>query len=128
MWTNHGIWLSRSRLNDIGSNSLSGTIPHLEFSIEFESNNLTYHQPYSKRQLVILKLILTLHEKGFGYRRISYKLNDWGIKTERGNTWFPQSVHSVLKRWNQRIDRVDNQRLKKFDTQISKFQLKYYSY
>jgi len=55
-------------------------------------------------------------------------LNDWGIKTERGNTWFPQSVHSVLKRWNQRIDRVDNQRLKKFDTQISKFQLKYYSY
>jgi len=71
-------------------------------------------------------LIKTLQEEGLGYRRISYKLNSWGIKTDRGNTWFPQSVYSVLKRWNEMIDRVDNQRMKSFDTHISKFELKYY--
>ena len=114
-------------MNDFGSNSLlEGTVPHLEFEIEFQSNNLTSHQTYNKRQLIIIRLIKTLREEGLGYRRISYKLNSWGIKTDRGNTWFPQSVYSVLKRWNEMIDRVDNQRMREFDTHISKFELKYY--
>ena len=38
-----------------------------------------------------------------GYRKISYKLNEWGIKTVRGKKWFNSSVHSVLKRRNQRV-------------------------
>ena len=115
------------QLNDFGSNSLlEGTVPHLEFEIEFQSNNLTSHQTYNKRQIIIIRLIKTLQNEGLGYRRISHKLNSWGIKTDRGNTWFPQSVHSVLKRWNQMIDRVDNQRKREFDTHISKFELKYY--
>jgi hypothetical protein len=29
-----------------------------------------------------------MKEEGMGYRRISRKLNDWGIKTHRGNNWF----------------------------------------
>jgi len=44
------------------------------------------------------KIIKDLKEKGLGYRKISKKLNSWGIKTERGNEWLPQSVFSVLKR------------------------------
>ena len=115
-------------MNDLGSNSLEGTIPHLEFSIEFQSNDLTHHQTYSKRQLITLSLILQLRERGLGYRKVSHKLNSWGIKTERGNKWLPQSVYSVLKRRNECIDRVNNQRLKDFDTHISKFELKYYSF
>ena len=125
--TSQETWLSQSQWSDFGSNSLlEGTVPHLEFEIDFQSNNLTSHQTYNKRQLIIIRLIKTLREEGLGYRRISYKLNSWGIKTDRGNTWFPQSVYSVLKRWNEMIDRVDNQRMREFDTHISKFELKYY--
>ena len=125
--TSQETWPSPSQWSDFGSNSLlEGTVPHLEFEIDFQSNNLTSHQTYNKRQLIIIRLIKTLQEEGLGYRRISYKLNSWGIKTDRGNTWFPQSVYSVLKRWNEMIDRVDNQRMREFDTHISKFELKYY--
>ena len=90
MSISQGIWRSRSQSNNLGGNSLlEGTIPHLEFSIEFESNNLTSHQTYNKRQLVVLRLIKILQTDGLGYRRISSKLNSWGIKTDRGNTWLP---------------------------------------
>ena len=84
----------------------STTIPILEFSIEFQSNNLIYDKGYSKRQQVIYCLILFLREEGMGYRRISRKLNDWGIKTHRGHKWFNTSVSSVLKRKHEHDLRV----------------------
>ena len=37
-------------------------------------------------------MIKTLHDKGYGYRRIAHKLNKWNVKTTRGNTWFNTSV------------------------------------
>ena len=62
---------------------LSGTIPHLEFSMEFQSNKLIYQgNPYTKYQQFLYKLIKSLHDKGYGYRRISYKLNDWELKPQ----------------------------------------------
>ncbi|MDA8978836.1 recombinase family protein [bacterium] len=74
-------------------------------------------------------LIHYLHEnEGLGYRRISQKLNSWGIPTIRGNKWFNTSVHSVLKRKRQRDERINNQRLEEFDTHISKFHLKYITF
>ena len=38
-------------------------IPCLEFSIEFQSNNLIYHKEYTKRQQVIYVLIKHLHDE-----------------------------------------------------------------
>jgi len=35
-----------------------------------------------------------MKEEGLGYRRISKKLNQWGIKTHRGCEWFNTSVSS----------------------------------
>ncbi|MDC0072124.1 recombinase family protein [Gammaproteobacteria bacterium] len=70
--------------------------------------------------------MLYLHEeKGLGYRKISYKLNEWGIKTPRGKKWFNTSVHSVLKRRNQRDFRVENQRNKQYPLKIGKFSITY---
>ena len=43
-----------------------------------------------------------MKEEGLGYRRISRKLNQWGIKTHRGKEWFNTSVSSVLKRKHER--------------------------
>ncbi len=108
---------------------LEGTVPHLEFTIEFTSNDLTYEQHYSNRQEMVYRLIVTLMEsENIGYRKVSRKLNSWGIKTDRGNQWFPSSVYSVLKRRHERDSRICNQRLHQYETKVSPFQIKYYSF
>ena len=77
----------------LGSGVLETYIPHLEITITIQSNDLTYHQPYTKKQQVVYELIRMLHEdKGLGYKKISKKLNSWGIKTHRGKKWFNTSV------------------------------------
>ena len=61
-----------------------------------------------------------------GYRRISKKLNQWGIKTHRGKQWFNTSVSSVLKRKHER-DLMNQQiRNQHFPSKISKFEVNYY--
>jgi len=78
---------------------------------------------------MIYQLIKYLHDvEGLGYRKISQKLNSWGIPTHRGKEWLNTFVHSVLKRKKQREDRIEHQRLQKFDTHISEFQLKYITF
>ena len=106
----------------------STTIPILEFSIEFQSNNLIYQKEYTKRQQVIYSLILLLREEGLGYRKISRKLNQWGIKTNRGKKWFNTSVSSVLKRKHQRDVLFDEIRNRHYPTKISKFEVNYYTF
>jgi len=67
-----------------------------------------------------------MKEDGLGYRRISKKLNQWGIKTHRGCEWFNTSVSSVLKRKHERDDLVNNIRNKHYPSKVSKMELKYY--
>ena len=117
------------RWNDFGCSSLEGTIPHLQFSLEIQSNNLTYQgNPYTKYQQFLYILIKTLHDKGYGYRRIANKLNDWGVKTARGNTWYNTSVSSVLKRKHERDMRIEEIRNKEYPIKIGKFSIKYYTF
>ena len=71
---------------------------------------------------MVYQLIKHLHEKGgLGYRKISQKLNSWGIKTQRDKEWFNSSVHSVLKRKHQRDKRVEEVREMEYPVRISKF-------
>ena len=104
----------------------STTIPFLEFSIQFQSNNLIYDKGYNKRQQVIYSLILLLRQEGLGYRKISRKLNQWGIKTHRGKQWFNTSVSSALKRKHERDVLFDEIRNRHYPTKISKFEVNYY--
>ena len=98
---------------------------YLEIEIEIETNDLIPDSEYSDRQFMVYKLIKYLHDViGLGYRRIGDKMNSWGIKTDRGKEWKNTHVYSVLKRFNQREDRINNQRKKKFDYNISKIELK----
>jgi len=67
-----------------------------------------------------------MKEEGLGYRRISKKLNQWGIKTHRGCEWFNTSVSSVLKRKHERDVLFDEIRNRHYLTGISKMKLRYY--
>ena len=76
---------------------------------------------------MVYQLIKHLHEKeGLGYRKISQKLNSWGIKTQRGKKWFNTSVFSVLKRKHQRELRLDFLRNKVSPMKLTKLRLEYF--
>ena len=63
------------------SNSNS-SIPHLEFSLVIQSNNLTYKgNTYTKYQQFLYDLCKQLHDKGYGYRKIAKMLNKWRLNT-----------------------------------------------
>ena len=117
------------RWSSFASTCLEGTVPHLEFSLEIQSNSLTYQgNPYTKYQQFLYTLIKCLHDKGYGYRRIAHKLNKWNVKTTRGNTWFNTSVSSVLKRKHERDLRIQEIRNKEYPIKIGKLSVKYYTY
>ena len=92
--------------------------------MHFQSNDLTHLQKYSSRQFKLLNLITYLHEqKGMGYRKIASYLNESGIKTQRGKTFSNSSVHSVLKRYKQRVARIKEVREVKFTKKITNFRI-----
>ena len=109
-----------SQLNKFGCYPLWETSSYLTFSITLSSNNLVPSLKYSKKQNALYDLIKHLRdEKKLGYRKISYKLNSWGIKTPRDKIWQNNSVHSILKRRDQRDFRIDKIRKKIYPIKIS---------
>ena len=52
-------------------------------------------------------LIQSLHESGLGYRKIAKLLNAKKIKTIRGNLWESNQVYSILKRYKERLQRLE---------------------
>ena len=108
---------------------LSGIIPHLQFTLELQSNSLTYQgNPYTKYQQFLYDLCKQLHDKGYGYRRIAKMFNKWGLQTPRGNTFFNTSISSILKRKHQRDNRIQDIRNKVFPTKLGKLKITYYKY
>ena len=107
---------------------ISTTIPVLEFNVEFQSNSLIYDKGYSIRQQMIYCLIQFMKQEGMGYRKISRKLNQWGIKTHRGKQWFNTSVSSVLKRKHERDVMINEIRDQHYPSKVSKMELKYYTF
>ena len=69
-----------------------------------------------------------MKEEGMGYRKISRKLNQWGIKTHRGKQWFNTSVSSVLKRKHERDVMINEIRDQHYPSKVSKMELKYYTF
>lgn len=125
--------MSIAKLLDGDGMNLDGTyftttIPFVEFNIQFQTNSLIYDKGYSIRQHMIYSLIQLMKEEGLGYRRISKKLNQWGIKTHRGCEWFNTSVSSVLKRKHKRDVLFDEVRNQHYPSKISKMKIKYYTF
>jgi hypothetical protein len=84
-------------------------ITYVCFTVKHRTNTLVhYHNDkYSEEQEQTHNLIKSLHDSGIGYREISKILNEKNIKTSKGNTWKNTQVHSVLKRYRERQERVE---------------------
>ena len=120
------ILLDRDRMN-LDCTFNEKVIPCLEFTMEFQSNQLIYQKEYTKRQQIIYLLIHHLHDReGWGYRKISNWLNKSSILTHTGKKWFSSSVISVLKRKHERDLMNEQIRNQHFPSKISKFEVNYY--
>ena len=81
----------------------------LYFTFSLKLDNLMLEQKpnrYSTKQTKIYRLINSLNQSGFGYRKISKYLNSKRILSFSGKVWTPSLVHAVLKRFRQRQERL----------------------
>ena len=118
--------LNCSKLNLV-EHQMPDVIRYLEFTMEFQSNQLIYQKEYTKRQQIIYLLIHHLHDReGWSYRKISQWLNQGGIKTLKGKSWFSSSIISVLKRKHERDLMNEQIRNQHFPSKVSKFEVNYY--
>ena len=50
-------------LSEVAGCSYSDITPVIEFTAELQSNDLTYHRPYTKRQQITYNLVRHLHDE-----------------------------------------------------------------
>ena len=81
---------------------------YLCFTATLTSSRLSNPAPYSDYQSELHDLIQRLHDKGMGYRKIAYWLNDNGYKTPRGKKFFNTHVFSILKKKRLREERLNS--------------------
>ena len=115
--------LSHRGINSSSDFALDRLHQYLTFTLHCRSNNLTYQAPYSKRQFIVLGIIKELQKQGFGYRKIAQKFNSWGIKTDRGNAFISASIHSIIKRYGQRVFRIDAVRNERYPSLLSRMKV-----
>jgi DNA invertase Pin-like site-specific DNA recombinase len=78
------------------SEKLGGTVP-LGFDVEQDSNGTKRLVP-SQQDQKALKLMRTLHAKGYSLRAIGAELHKRGHKTKRGGKWHAKVIRSALQR------------------------------
>ena len=93
---------------------------YLCFDVEVTSNQL-WHTHYSPYQSFLHNKIKQLKAEGLGYRKIAKRLNEENIKTSRGNTFYPSSVYSILKKKKIRNERLNQ----KFEKKVCEFWFEY---
>ena len=103
--------------------SEQGYSQYLCFNVIVGSNDLCVEQKYTEEQQRNQDLIKSLNDGGMGYQKIANYLNEQGIKTVRGNTWKNTQVFSVLKKFRERLERIENVRQFDHGVEISKFEL-----
>ena len=100
----------------MGENSLFSTqvgySRYLCFTVSIQFNNLNPQYNSHRctdKHLKLYKLIRSLRDKKWSYRRISKYLNEEGILTANNKEWgiSGNSVYSVLRRYRERKERID---------------------
>ena len=81
-----------------------------------------YLRLYSERQVKLHRIIKNLKEKRhMSLKSIADRLNSLEIKTHRGNTFSSGSIHSILKRKEERDIWIKEVRKKNYPVSIENF-------
>ena len=124
---------NKFRHRGVGRNSPyhpdNGSSYYLRFNVSIRFNHLNpqYNtNRYTDKNYNLYKLIQSLRDEGWSYRRISKHFNEKGILTPNNKEWglSGNSVYSILKRYRERVERLDF-RNKKYHPVRSKMWLEY---
>ena len=84
-------------------------VPYLTFICRYKTNEFGYTKELTDNSHQNLhNTISKLKHEGLGYRKISKKLNEMGIKSVTGKTFYPSLVSNMwrtIKRRDERLDR-----------------------
>ena len=85
------------------------TIPYLTFTCRIKTNEFGYTKELTNHSHQNLhNTIYKLKSQGLGYRKISKKLNELGIKSVTGKTFYPSLVSNMwrtIKRREEKLNR-----------------------
>ena len=84
-------------------------IPYLTFTYRYKTNEFGYTKELTDNShLKLHNTISKLKHQGLGYRKISKKLNELGIKSVTGKTFYPSLVSNMwrtIKRREEKLNR-----------------------
>ncbi len=63
-------------------------------------------RPLSAYQQELISTVLSLRSQGWNDRQIANHFNETGYLTPRGCKWVPQSVFSIRKKYQKRLERL----------------------
>jgi hypothetical protein len=63
-------------------------------------------RPLSDYQQELIDTVLSLRSQGWNDRQIANHFNETGYLTPRGCRWVPQSVFSMRKKYQKRLERI----------------------
>ena len=93
-------------MTDLG---LTTTIPYLTFIFRYKTHEFGYTKKLTDNSHQNLhNTISKLKHQGLGYRKISKKLNEMGIKSVTGKTFYPSLVSNMwrtIKRREEKLNR-----------------------
>ena len=85
------------------------TIPYLTFTCRIKTNEFDYTKELTENSHQNLhNTISKLKHQGLGYRKISKKINEMGIKSVTGKTFYPSLVSNMwrtIKRREEKLNR-----------------------
>ena len=85
------------------------TIPYLTFNYRIKTNEFGYTKELTDNSHQKLhKIITKLKHSGLGYRKISKKLNEMGMKSVTGKKFYPSLVSNMwrtIKRREEKLNR-----------------------
>ena len=93
-------------MTDLG---LTTTIPYLTFIFRYKTHEFGFVKELTDNSLLNLhNTISKLKHEGLGYPKISKKLNEMGIKSLTGKTFYPSLVSNMwrtIKRREEKLNR-----------------------
>lgn len=78
----------------------------LKVHLQVKSQLLYSQKPYSKYQEQLYNTCIRLQKSGLGYRKISYKLEEMGLKSVTGKKLLNTHIFSIIKKGKIREDRI----------------------
>ena len=69
----------------------------ITFIFRYKSSDFVYRKTLTESHLKLHNTIWELKQQGLGYRKISKRLNEMGIKSFTGKSFYPSLVNQIYK-------------------------------